>query len=946
MALFKKNPTPAAQSAGMPKKADVIIQTEREVSYKIDRLIQQSSANAGAIRGDVATVLKRCDAIAANSAKSVNDAAFTARQNTEICKKLIAENDSLKQEIKYLAKQSEGIVNQVVAENAKLKQEMQYMAAQNACVFEKMNEQLAAIAQKVNDNFAGLTANMNDQLADISKKLACTMEAIEKIDYCKIANIVATRTPAVEQVPATEVDYDRIAEIVAAQAVPATDYDKIAEVVAQAVPATDYDKIAEMVASSVPVQEVVSADYIASKVAEQILIPAPLATIDEDAFAQTVAERVRVPEFASEEEIADLVASKLVVPQPVIDFDENGLADIVAEKVFEKLLEEEEKALAEIEETDEEPVEEVEEAATIDYDELAKKVAENIPVQEPASSDEIAAKVVEQIVIPEAEEVVIDYDKIAQSVAENLGKDNDLLAALAGVIAGALLTKLAIPTVDEDKLAQAVVDKLEVVEVDEEKIANTVADKLSEGEDEVKEEAAPAAPQIDIDELADTIAKKVGALAPNDFEIVVDDAGCASISTSISDNFDYDLLASKIYTKLLESGSLDNEPDYDEVANKLAEKVTLPTINEDAIAEKAASVLSNYLPELDTDGVADKLSGIILPIIPAAPTVDTDEISDKVAEKIIENQEKAEYDIVLDDDGISRITNVVSDEVKQANDARFDKIENEIDVIKGLIIAGAVATVATEIATSDATEVVVKEEVVEEPVEEVEEPVEEIVEEAEEDIPTVSDVVEETEEAEEAEEDEDPVIEEIVDDIDEEPTEGEIMPDGIPGISNGVDFVNMMKYNRSFIARIIQGADEVKQYYGQTKNALLSYKKVNSSIAWGAERFNKGRETIARFKIRGKTLCLYLALDPAEYKKSVYHHSDVSNNKSMKGTPLMVKIKSPLGVKKAIRLIDDMLEKRNGIKQNIKERDYALMYPYQTTEELIEDGLIKDVSKK
>ena len=67
--------------------------------------------------------------------------------------------------------------------------------------------------------------------------------------------------------------------------------------------------------------------------------------------------------------------------------------------------------------------------------------------------------------------MVIDYDKIAQSVAENLGKDNDLLAALAGVIAGALLTKLAIPTVDEDKLAQAVVDKLEVVEVDEEKIA-------------------------------------------------------------------------------------------------------------------------------------------------------------------------------------------------------------------------------------------------------------------------------------------------------------------------------------------------------------------------------------------------------------------------------------------------------------------------------------------
>jgi hypothetical protein len=204
----------------------------------------------------------------------------------------------------------------------------------------------------------------------------------------------------------------------------------------------------------------------------------------------------------------------------------------------------------------------------------------------------------------------------------------------------------------------------------------------------------------------------------------------------------------------------------------------------------------------------------------------------------------------------------------------------------------------------------------------------------------------EEEESDENEEDDDDVIDEIVDDIDESPASSEIMPDGIPGISGGVDFINMMKYNRSFIARIIQGSDDVKQYYGQVKNTLLSYKKVNSNIAWGAERFNKGRETIARFKIRGKTLCLYLALDPNEYKTSVYHHSDVSDNKSMHGTPMMVKIKSPLGVRKAQRLIDEMLSRRNGIKQTVQERDYAAMYPYETIDELIEDGLVKDVSKK
>lgn len=126
---------------------------------------------------------------------------------------------------------------------------------------------------------------------------------------------------------------------------------------------------------------------------------------------------------------------------------------------------------------------------------------------------------------------------------------------------------------------------------------------------------------------------------------------------------------------------------------------------------------------------------------------------------------------------------------------------------------------------------------------------------------------------------------------------------------------------------------------------MLSYKKVNSNIAWGAERFNKGRETIARFKIKGKTLCLYLALDPNDYEKSIYHQVDMSTNKSVHGTPMMVKIKSNLAVRRAKKLIDDMLEKRNGIKREIKPRDYAAMYPYESIEELIEDGLVKDVNK-
>ena len=327
-------------------------------------------------------------------------------------------------------------------------------------------------------------------------------------------------------------------------------------------------------------------------------------------------------------------------------------------------------------------------------------------------------------------------------------------------------------------------------------------------------------------------------------------------------------------------------------------------------------------------------------------------------------------------------------EVKQ----EIEEIKRTLDQIKALIVAGAVVTTASaagsdeevnetaetvEDTSEEAEEEAASEEPAEEPAEEAvaaetEEPAEaaeaeepapeesaeaeesavenaEISEEVpaedeeEEQLVTVSDIVDESEVADEPV---DEAMENIFDDVDEQTVQGEADPDGIPGISNGgVDFANMMKYNRSFIARIIQSSDDVKRYYGQIKNAMLAYKKVNSSIAWGAERFNKGRETIAKLKIRGKTLCLYLNLDPNEYKTSVYHHVDVSDNKSMHGTPMMVKIKSPLGVKKAIRLIDEMLAKRNGEKRPIQERDYAAMYPYETMEELIEDGLVKDVSK-
>lgn len=725
-------------------------------------------------------------------------------------------------------------------------------------------------------------------------------------------------------------------------------------------------------------------DDLASRVAAKIVIPdsglgdyqpgnvVAAGGIDYDALGYSVAKRLYVPQAIAEEvdyeKLAELVSDKM--PPVEIDYAELGysvakkmyIPQAVAEEVdyeaiADKVLEKMPAFAAAADETAYATAEPVSVQAEIDYDLLASKVAEAVSVQEPVSADYIAARVAEQIIVPQtavqAEAVDLDVEELSRKVADKI----------------ALPSYEPVESVSEERIAEAVAERLKENEetyeatpaayeanLDEEALAENIASRLNFS---LSDELIAAAvvknlsDAIDSDEIADCVAKRVGTISPEQFEITVDDDGCDSLAKAVESKLNYDSLAAAVAEKLnpaFMTADVTGDIDADELARAISEKLSVNAdINEDMLADKAAAILSNYMPEVDSADIADKVVAGIIPALPSTPVIDSVGIADSVTERLVESQADSDYEIVIDDEGLSRISSSVSEEISKDEDERhakisgeveqikeeygkrFDKIDSDIEEIKRMLLAGiVVAANTTETATAEVVEEVQPEEelvtvsdlLVEEP--------EPVVEEA-----ATEEVVEESDE----------VIDEIVEDIDENLSDEEIMPDGMDGLNGGVDFANMMKYNRSFIARIIQGTDDQKNYYGQVKTALLSYKKVNSNVAWGAERFNKGRETIARFKIRGKTLCLYLALDPDEYATSVYHHADVSDNKSMHGTPMMVKIKSPLGVKKAIRLIDDMLAKRNGEKRFVAERDYAAMYPYETIEELIEDGLVKDVNK-
>ena len=159
----------------------------------------------------------------------------------------------------------------------------------------------------------------------------------------------------------------------------------------------------------------------------------------------------------------------------------------------------------------------------------------------------------------------------------------------------------------------------------------------------------------------------------------------------------------------------------------------------------------------------------------------------------------------------------------------------------------------------------------------------------------------------------------------------------------------VIRLKKSFTAKIRQSEEKVKGYYSDLKNELTAYKRINSNVSWHGDRFNFGRETIAKINICGKTLCLYLALDPndPEYKSTVYHQKDVGNQKAYESTPFMVKIKSDAAAKKALRLVSYLAEKVGTEREEgFEPVDYVEEYRYQSTKQLFEDGFIKFTKEK
>ncbi len=161
-------------------------------------------------------------------------------------------------------------------------------------------------------------------------------------------------------------------------------------------------------------------------------------------------------------------------------------------------------------------------------------------------------------------------------------------------------------------------------------------------------------------------------------------------------------------------------------------------------------------------------------------------------------------------------------------------------------------------------------------------------------------------------------------------------------ISSETGKMILIRYKKSFSARLNLSEDLTKDYHSAIKNKLLSYKKVKSRTSWNYEAFNFGRQQVAKMNIRGKSLFIYLPLDPQEYEDSKYSFKDCSHIKKYEQLPFRLRVRSNRGLKHAYELIEIVMQNF----ETTEIKDYDQVNYYQRNrgfEKLLSEGLIKEV---
>lgn len=133
-------------------------------------------------------------------------------------------------------------------------------------------------------------------------------------------------------------------------------------------------------------------------------------------------------------------------------------------------------------------------------------------------------------------------------------------------------------------------------------------------------------------------------------------------------------------------------------------------------------------------------------------------------------------------------------------------------------------------------------------------------------------------------------------------------------------------YGKTVLSKLITAPDNVKARYSELKNYLLSFKKARANMSRARESYYIGRKCYARVAMRGKTLCMYIAADPAKYDGTKYNVENVSEVKMYADTPCLLRIRSDRALRYAKELIDELATDLAAVRIERKTEDYAELF--------------------
>ena len=116
-----------------------------------------------------------------------------------------------------------------------------------------------------------------------------------------------------------------------------------------------------------------------------------------------------------------------------------------------------------------------------------------------------------------------------------------------------------------------------------------------------------------------------------------------------------------------------------------------------------------------------------------------------------------------------------------------------------------------------------------------------------------------------------------------------------------------------FEERLLASEKELQETYSELKNEILSY-GVKSRVSSSGDTFRLHRKTYVKMTVAGKSLKLYFALNPEDYRDSPIPVQDAGEKSLYEEIPLVFKVKSPLSIRRCKQLIQDVMEK-DGLEQ-------------------------------